>query len=423
MAVKVTRCPHCQTSFRVREEQLDTARGMVRCGSCLQVFKAAHYFQSDASNATPNATPNATQNATQTAAEKPEGSKKTTAAVKRKPKPKQPEPQQPEPSELIHDDMEDDPISEVLEDDPNVDFNLKAPEPSSPKKKAPSDSIDLDTSALDNFDPESFFYTFEAEEDDTDESSDEAWAAALLEDSDEETPSAPAQSNAERMYTAQREADDFVGFADDNESNAIDLEGLALRPKLDIASFKNPTKNPTDNVADLQAEPLTLSSDFHKRQIPWGWLSGVFLLLIVAAVQVFYFNFDRWARSPQWRPYYIQACGYLDCTVPKVQNINNMSTQHLVVQTHPKLKGALMVDTLLYNKADHTQPFPDLLLVFRDINEQVIASRRFTPNQFLAGELAGEVDMSPLSHTHIALEIVDPGPEAVSYHIDLLANH
>src|SRR5690554_7480507 len=91
-----------------------------------------------------------------------------------------------------------------------------------------------------------------------------------------------------------------------------------------------------------------------------------------------------------------------------------MSTQHLVVQTHPSLKGALMVDTLLYNKADYLQPFPDILLVFRDINERVIASRRFTPKQFLSGELAGQSDMSPQSRTHIALEIVDPGPDRKS---------
>lgn len=37
----VTQCPHCQTSFRVNYAQLSAARGVVRCGSCLQVFNAA----------------------------------------------------------------------------------------------------------------------------------------------------------------------------------------------------------------------------------------------------------------------------------------------------------------------------------------------------------------------------------------------
>ena len=37
----VTQCPHCQTSFRVTHHQLSVARGVVRCGNCLQVFNAA----------------------------------------------------------------------------------------------------------------------------------------------------------------------------------------------------------------------------------------------------------------------------------------------------------------------------------------------------------------------------------------------
>ncbi|MGH8463862.1 MAG: MJ0042-type zinc finger domain-containing protein, partial [Pseudomonas sp.] len=37
----VTQCPHCQTSFRVSHNQLSVARGVVRCGACMQVFNAA----------------------------------------------------------------------------------------------------------------------------------------------------------------------------------------------------------------------------------------------------------------------------------------------------------------------------------------------------------------------------------------------
>ncbi len=44
MAAKATRCPHCQTSFRVTESQLATARGLVRCGACLEVFTASDHW-------------------------------------------------------------------------------------------------------------------------------------------------------------------------------------------------------------------------------------------------------------------------------------------------------------------------------------------------------------------------------------------
>ena len=40
----VTRCPVCQTSFRVTSGQLEAAGGKVRCGACLQVFLAADHL-------------------------------------------------------------------------------------------------------------------------------------------------------------------------------------------------------------------------------------------------------------------------------------------------------------------------------------------------------------------------------------------
>jgi len=42
----VTRCPQCSTAFRVTPNQLAVAGGVVRCGSCLVVFKAVDYKSS-----------------------------------------------------------------------------------------------------------------------------------------------------------------------------------------------------------------------------------------------------------------------------------------------------------------------------------------------------------------------------------------
>lgn len=36
----LTRCPHCETTFRVTSEQLTVRQGSVRCGSCREVFNA-----------------------------------------------------------------------------------------------------------------------------------------------------------------------------------------------------------------------------------------------------------------------------------------------------------------------------------------------------------------------------------------------
>lgn len=45
---RITRCPKCQTSFKVTQAQLRAAGGSVRCGSCLEVFDAQSNMSADA---------------------------------------------------------------------------------------------------------------------------------------------------------------------------------------------------------------------------------------------------------------------------------------------------------------------------------------------------------------------------------------
>ncbi|MGI9281182.1 MAG: DUF3426 domain-containing protein [Endozoicomonas sp.] len=46
---RITRCPKCQTSFKVTQAQLRVASGSVRCGSCLEVFDARTHMHSNSS--------------------------------------------------------------------------------------------------------------------------------------------------------------------------------------------------------------------------------------------------------------------------------------------------------------------------------------------------------------------------------------
>ena len=52
---------------------------------------------------------------------------------------------------------------------------------------------------------------------------------------------------------------------------------------------------------------------------------------------------------------------------------------------------------------------------FADLGGQLVASRRFKPSEYLAGELAGRSEMPPQTPIHISLDILDPGTRAVNY--------
>lgn len=566
MAEHVTRCPHCQTSFRVRDEHLSVARGNVRCGSCLQVFNATEHFVVEKPVtpppapvppvlATPVEQPTAAANvasaagvvaaATVASEAKPAApaakaieddysgvnlddqtevsadelfdnmfgsfdedepaepdnvfdlidakeqaqsvptssfvlsqkeSFQDAYAAMRNPKPAEsiipaPEPEVSDDDDLlIHDDMDEDHIA----DDPFADLGLREPEQR--KRPAPLASIDIDESLLDMVEPEHHLVSPRKKVEQADP--DEAWAHALLdEDDDDEPPEAirrelglasqkaaanvqpavaprvappsapgpaavtppaskPAATSAgataavtrsqpvaaKAAATAtptRREPVNFELAPEQQDAPEAD-ESLLGAPLTDKTPKPAPVK-PRELAGSLQAEPLKLELPRRSR-IAAGWAWGSVALLLLGACQVFYFNFGEWSRTQQWRPFYTQVCTYVGCTLPTVQDIKTMKASQLVVRSHPSLANALVVDSLLENEADFAQPFPDLTLIFKDLNEHVVASRRFSPDEYLSGEVAGTQSMPSQTEVHVALEILDPGQNAVSYSIQLVAN-
>lgn len=49
--IRVTKCPHCQTLFKVTDDQLKLYNGAVRCGICQQIFNGANHLQTEPSAA------------------------------------------------------------------------------------------------------------------------------------------------------------------------------------------------------------------------------------------------------------------------------------------------------------------------------------------------------------------------------------
>jgi hypothetical protein len=228
-----------------------------------------------------------------------------------------------------------------------------------------------------------------------------------------------------------KEEDDFVPSLDD------DLEGDQFHLGGDD-DFEQEEIELTiaDSINDLHDEPLKLNKKLSKKQkkaqlkekkqgssLTWLWFSASTLMILTLIAQVGYFKFDNWSRHPDFRPSYAIACQLIGCQLPAIQDINKMNTQHFMVRLHPEVEQALYIDTLLINNAPYQQPFPDLKLIFTGLENQTIASRRFKPKEYLAGELAGASVMPQKVPIHIAFEILNPGAEAVSYRIELAANH
>lgn len=377
----VTQCPHCQARFRVSHAQLSVARGVVRCGSCLQVFNAARQLLEQRAGAS---APPGTQPAAEAAPQTPRAiSQKQWTA-----------------EELDLDNLD---LDEELAKLERREIQHTLP-PGTERRQAGADRRQKEDALSASRD------TVKAEE--------EKWAASLFSEPPEERvqaseeqpepPKAPAtkQRTEPSMSFHIDDVDDEPSLHSTPDDDDIDppftpLTAAADEPEPEERSQprrKRPRPEASvhdDVLQDLEDDPLHLYAQ--KRPSGWGRrLLWMFLVLLAAAGlagQYIAYQFDDLARQDAYRPWFQQLCPTLGCTVPSRVDIAHIKSSNLVVRSNPEFAGALVVDAIIYNRATFSQPFPLLELRFADLNGSLIASRRFKPGEYLSGELAGVSEM------------------------------
>ncbi|HWH90054.1 MAG TPA: DUF3426 domain-containing protein [Pseudomonas sp.] len=409
----VTQCPHCQTSFRVNHAQLSVARGVVRCGSCLQVFNAAKQLleqHAGKDTVAPAASP------------LPEALAPVSAApiIDETPAPRAISQKQWSASELDLDNLDLDQELARLEQreiQPVAEFGRTREESLSARR----DSAEAEEGAW----PDSLFS----------EPADQRSAAPDVEPDIEDIETLEPERTEPSLSLEPVDLDDEPPIPQLRLHDPIDPN--ARRERLsasddsdddDLPLITSPRKKRertepgvrAEILQDLTDDPLQL--DWQQRRSPWGrrliWLVLVLLAAAGLASQYIAYHFEELARQDQYRPWFQQVCPQIGCTVPSKVDIGKIKSSNLVVRSHPDFSGALVVDAIIYNRATFSQPFPLLELRFADLNGHLIASRRFKPGEYLSGDLEGMAEMPPQTPIHIALDILDPGPKAVNYSLN-----
>ncbi|QBF24981.1 DUF3426 domain-containing protein [Pseudomonas tructae] len=408
----VTQCPHCQTSFRVSHNQLSVARGVVRCGACLQVFNAAKQLLE------------------QNAAQNPPV---PSAPVEPQVAPAQP-PIQHEWSaaELDLDQLDLDQELARLEQreiQPTTEFKAVAAREDS--LSAHRDSPEQD----DQHWPDSLFSSPAAERDSLADELDEPQPPLIEQEALDLAP-APGERTEPSLSldVLDDDLDTVVPPAHSLRADDDELPGERLSarepddeldsPEPELDERREPGLGPVSSrparkepLLDLVDDPIQLG--WQKPKVNWGkrllWILLVLFAAAALAGQYIWYQFDELARQDRYRPWFQTLCPSVGCQVPSRVDIARIKSSNLVVRSHPDFNGALIVDAIIYNRAPFSQPFPLLELRFADLNGQLIASRRFKPTEYLSGELAGKGEMPSQTPIHIALDILDPGPKAVNY--------
>lgn len=152
------------------------------------------------------------------------------------------------------------------------------------------------------------------------------------------------------------------------------------------------------------------------------WIVIIVVLLLVLLGQFAYLKREELAKYPSIRPVLEQTCAVLStfmaCEVPEPRDVKSIVIVERNVVSHPNAKNALLITSTIKNEADFDQRFPELVLTFSDINQEVLARRTFKPEEYLAKGVDISAGMKSKVPVKIMLEIVDPGEAAVNFEFD-----
>jgi len=395
----VTQCPHCRTRFRLSRAQLGAARGEVRCGACRKVFNAGQQLFSESLRSERPAPPvnmPATALPRESMPQEQEPQRSADALTPRAPLERRAEERRKEaepikaPAQL--------PANTAPTSHGYARPAVNPPQsPAQPVSKAVLAPQPPSAAPADIGNPPAAKPFVQRER--------------LKKTHIPQTPSAAGGETEPRLSNARP-----------NGPSATKSSRPASAPLIQTTEPLERLDPPLDRSAaslesDEHDEPL--QPDWQPPKSPWGRRLGWGLLGLLAAIgllgQYTWYNFDELARQNQYRPWLEYVCPLLGCSLPAKVDIHLIKSSNLVVRSHPQFGGALQVDAILYNRAPFSQPFPLLEMRFADRNDQLLASRRFTPSEYLSADQAGQTQMPPQTPIHITLEILDPGPQAVNY--------
>jgi predicted Zn finger-like uncharacterized protein len=250
--------------------------------------------------------------------------------------------------------------------------------------------------------------------------------AKALADAEETIAVPPAQESIVIRYAAAAATRDFAAdipaVADHPTPSAVQPTAVKTEDE-SIISRPNQPDMPLPDLGIIAAEPRPIpatatSSPHWFKTTLWAMLNIV--LILALAGQYAYANRDDLIQYPVLRPWLSQLCMIMACEAPLRSDASRIVLANRLVESDPNHSNALLIDATLVNNADFPQPYPLLEIRFSDLNGQLVAGRRFRPSEYLSPGTPLQAGMAPHQPVHAALQILDPGKNAVSFQFDML---
>lgn len=207
-------------------------------------------------------------------------------------------------------------------------------------------------------------------------------------------------------------AGDALDLASDPSMDMDDVDSLDA-PRAD-PRFDEPLPHaPLGFELPTGASPL-LTDAGRPRPKRGPWLAASALLLLALGAQLVHANREPLARDPRLGPGLVSAYRSLHLPLTAPTDLAKLAVQRADVTSHPVYRDVLYITATVTNEAEFVQPLPLLRVRLDDRWGEPVGVRIFRPEEYLRrAEPAARAE--PGRAYAVALEVVDPGNEAVGY--------
>jgi|GEM_PF-694900 len=450
----ITRCPHCETSFNITEEQLRIAQGIVRCGFCLQTFSALeHQLFNDEESELAEVVFEGKSDTESFFTEHGRAEKSgidteedTESHDDEEFDKEDDEDREETPGSSLHDLESDSPQTPglILKD---TDLSSSLPDLPAANEIIPAQSAYEDEAGASEDFPEEeqtvAEKTAEPEFDDSrepmledqDDSAGDTESAFQQEpaasdrdsDSEEEYELAGYSEGLSRETAEPRAFSSTEDFGGSTPATASQADKVTRKQELEHLNSLYYDESELSGVEDsnidaLSDEPIAI---YHQQQrsvlFKTVLLSANLLLILLLAGQYVWGNLESVMQNDRLNPFTSALCSLINCPETEQFDLSRFETEELLVNAHPDIDNALLVDFIFRNTAAYAQQFPMVELNFTDINQRLLANRLFGPDEYLEAELQQFTRIPAQSSVQVRLEIADPGPAAINYTLALRA--
>ncbi|MEE9492626.1 MAG: zinc-ribbon and DUF3426 domain-containing protein [Gammaproteobacteria bacterium] len=213
----------------------------------------------------------------------------------------------------------------------------------------------------------------------------------------------------------------------ETEVEEVDVEATDEAPSTDNKLEEQPDADEVTQLPGVEraAEAAILSEEPEQKRVNisskvwWGAAASVFLSFLIAG-QYVWKERSQLAADSNLRPWMERYCAVINCELPLRKDLSKIAILEREIKDHPRVKNALLVSATILNDASFVQTYPVFEVSFSDVSGTPVSVRRFEPDEYLPDDQNADQGFQPGEKTHLVLEVVDPGKQAVSFQLEFL---